>query len=442
MKRHIIMFAIVAVMLFAMPLGILAADDQEAAVEPAISYDDVEKDYWGYDVINTVTENGYMNGYEENNIYTFKYDRNMSRAEFVTILGRFEGINSDAAADYKFTDIKEVTASWAGAHIAWANQNGIVVGRSETEFDPDASITREEMAAIIGRYLKYKEYSAEGDFEKVTFSDKDNIAKWAQQDVANCVAAGVINGMDNGTFAPANNMTRIQAAVVLCKILGIAETKEPVISNVSITSNSAKGADKAANGDIITLTFTANTPVEKLSNFKINSSNPDTFTKKGNVYTATHVVDEGDKITGEPATFQINVKNANGIYSKTIEVTNDNSSVTIVDEKPVISDVKIFSDNEDTTKATIGDIITLTFVTDEPVEKLSNFKINGSNPDEFTCVANDDNTYTCTATHTVDEGDAITGEPATFQINVKNSKGIFSLTIEETNNESAVTIIK
>jgi len=105
----------------------------------------------------------------------------------------------------------------------------------------------------------------------------------------------------------------------------------PVISNVSITSSNPLNPGWAANGDIITLTFTANEPVEKLSNFKINSSNPDTFTNDGsNNYTATHLVDDGDPLTGQPVTFQINVVNEHGIYSQTIEATTNGSQVMII----------------------------------------------------------------------------------------------------------------
>ena len=95
---------------------------------------------------------------------------------------------------------------------------------------------------------------------------------------------------------------------------------------------------KAKNGDTITLTFTSDEPVTKLSNFKINSSNPNTFTNVGNVYTATHLVDVGD-IVGTTATFQINVKNAAGIYSLTVERTTDGSSVTIVVAKLLLPEM-------------------------------------------------------------------------------------------------------
>lgn len=105
----------------------------------------------------------------------------------------------------------------------------------------------------------------------------------------------------------------------------------PVISNINYKSTTNVDNDNsiltATNGDIITLTFTSSQPVTKLNSFKINGSNPDSFTNVGNVYTATHLVDSGD-VEGD-ATFQISVQNAKGVYSKTIEKTTDGSSVTI-----------------------------------------------------------------------------------------------------------------
>ncbi|MBO7746880.1 IPT/TIG domain-containing protein [Paenibacillus sp. MWE-103] len=117
----------------------------------------------------------------------------------------------------------------------------------------------------------------------------------------------------------------------------VDQAAPPVISNVGIASNN-ESPGVAAIGDTITLTFTADVPVTKLDNFKINGSNPDTFTNVGSVYTATHLVDDGDPVTGEPATFQINVKNAQGIYSLTVEATTDGSAVTIV-RKPAVASV-------------------------------------------------------------------------------------------------------
>jgi len=117
----------------------------------------------------------------------------------------------------------------------------------------------------------------------------------------------------------------------------------PLISNVNFVSSNANNT-QAMIGDTITLTFSSDQPVTKLSNFKINGSNPDTFTNVGNVYTATHIIDSGD-IVGDTATFQINVKNSTGIYSQTVENTSDGSSVSIIAQYAKISNVVISSDN-------------------------------------------------------------------------------------------------
>jgi len=101
---------------------------------------------------------------------------------------------------------------------------------------------------------------------------------------------------------------------------------------------------------------------------------------------------------------------------------------------PTISAVSITSSNSDKTKAEIGDTITLTFKSDRPVTKLNSFKIAGGNPASFTDLGN--NTYE--VTHLVDAGD--TEGPVTFQINVQSAAGIYSITVEETTDNSSVEI--
>jgi len=154
--------------------------------------------------------------------------------------------------------------------------------------------------------------------QNVTWTSSDpNVATVDANGVLTPVAAGTVTI----TVTTADGLK-----TATCTVNVVAT---PVISNVTISSSNADNT-KAMNGDTITLTFTSSEPVTKLSNFKINSSNPDTFTNVGNVYTATHLVDSGDLITGVPATFQINVKNAAGLYSQTVETTSDGSSVSVV----------------------------------------------------------------------------------------------------------------
>ena len=100
------------------------------------------------------------------------------------------------AVDQKagFTDVAE--GSYYAAAVDWAAKNGIVNGVSETSFDPDAAITREQMAAILYRYAAYWEL--------------DVSMQWA-------VANGVINGTSATTLEPAGTATRAQAATVLVR---------------------------------------------------------------------------------------------------------------------------------------------------------------------------------------------------------------------------------
>ncbi|WP_165000301.1 S-layer homology domain-containing protein, partial [Anaerophilus nitritogenes] len=88
-------------------------------------------------------------------------------------------------------------------------------GRSATVFDPNGNITREEMATIIGKVLtqKGKEKANGNELEK--FSDKTNIAPWADDNVSLCVKEGIISGMPDNTFMPKQEANRAQSVVML-----------------------------------------------------------------------------------------------------------------------------------------------------------------------------------------------------------------------------------
>lgn len=189
--------------------------------QPTIVYEDVNSSDWFYGAVMAVTDNGCMNGMVENGKNYFKPNEATTRAQFVTMLGRCDKVDTNEykAGDYKFTDITGATADWAGSYIAWASENKIVEGTSATTFEPGKTISRQEMATIIGRYLKYKGYDAKGDWNSVNFTDKAAVAGWAQAGVADCVATGIITGFDTGDFRPAENMSRAQGATVLSRII-------------------------------------------------------------------------------------------------------------------------------------------------------------------------------------------------------------------------------
>ena len=88
---------------------------------------------------------------------TFSPDALYTRAMFVTMLGRTEGIDP---SDYPGTNFKDVSAgNWAAPYINWAAQNGIVNGVGDGKFNPNGIITMEQYCTIICRYMDAKALS-------------------------------------------------------------------------------------------------------------------------------------------------------------------------------------------------------------------------------------------------------------------------------------------
>ena len=118
-----------------------------------------------------------------------------------------------------FTDVEK--NSWYEKAVAWANANGIVNGISDTEFAPNTNITREQMAAIIYRYAKYKGVDTEAvtkDPHTLSPNDIFEVSDWAAEGINYCIAAGIIGGDDNGNLLPKNNATRAETATVIMRL--------------------------------------------------------------------------------------------------------------------------------------------------------------------------------------------------------------------------------
>lgn len=173
-----------------------------------------------------------------------------------------------------------------------------------------------QQAELYGTLFEiYKKYA--DHIDRVTFWGKADIQSWR--------SSGMPVLFDN-SYAP---------KAAFWTVIGLGEeptTPAPVaISNVHIASSNGDHS-VAVKGDTVTLTFTTTEQVWKLSNFKINGSNPATFTSVGSgdawTNTATYVLDGSDALG--VMTFQINVKNSANTYSQTVEATSDNSSVTVI----------------------------------------------------------------------------------------------------------------
>ncbi|MBQ7491369.1 MAG: Ig-like domain-containing protein [Clostridia bacterium] len=171
---------------------------------------------WAYEAIKDVYEQGLMNG---KSATKFAPNDKLTRAEVVTILWRMEG-KPAAVKDTAFTDV--VKGSYYADAVAWANEVGVVKGISETEFAPNALITREQFAAILYRYAQLKGEGFVGTWAfLLDYADADKVAEYAYEPMCWCTMKGIINGVGNNMLDPQGNATRAQAAAMISRLVKI-----------------------------------------------------------------------------------------------------------------------------------------------------------------------------------------------------------------------------
>ena len=178
-------------------------------------YSDVDEDDWFYAYVKDATVAGIMNGVSEDK---FAPDTKVTRAMLVTMLYRADG-TPDAVSDAKFEDIDQ-KAYYADA-VAWAAENGIVTGYSDTEFAPDKNVTREQIATILFRYAAHKGLEAVDLSENLAFKDADKISAYAVAPMNWLVGKEIITGYSDGTVKPQGEASRAEVAAMTARILGV-----------------------------------------------------------------------------------------------------------------------------------------------------------------------------------------------------------------------------
>ena len=173
-------------------------------------FTDVKISDWFYDNVEYTVKNGLFKGISET---LFAPDAFLTRAMLVTVLYRAEGepvVNGNTP----FTDVD--TDCYYASAVKWAHENGIVNGFTEDVFAPDDNITREQTAAIMYRYAKYKGTAPTGAWAiRLQYGDISEIADWAIEAVMYCNLKGIMTGDDQNMFRPKDNTTRAQTAAVM-----------------------------------------------------------------------------------------------------------------------------------------------------------------------------------------------------------------------------------
>lgn len=184
-------------------------------------FTDVPEDAWYHDYVYDLVYRGVVNGMTAT---TYEPAGTLTRAQFVKLLA-CSLADAETLKTYEGKHpFKDSEGHWAEAYIAWAKDKGIVEGVSATEFDPEAPITREQMATIFGRYaLKQGIELPKSENAAGSFPDADKISEYAREFVELMRIAGILNGYEDGTFRPQGNATRAEAAKLFSLFLSITD---------------------------------------------------------------------------------------------------------------------------------------------------------------------------------------------------------------------------
>ena len=171
---------------------------------------DVPSSAWYVDYVQFVYDNGLMKGTSET---TFEPETTLSRAMVAQILYNRAG-KPDVSGEAKFNDVPK--DQWYYQAVQWAGEQGIVNGVGDGKFEPEADVTREQLAMML--------YNAQGkpevDSSLSGFEDTNTISDWAVNAVKWAVSEKIINGSkENGKLYinPTGNATRAEAATMFTR---------------------------------------------------------------------------------------------------------------------------------------------------------------------------------------------------------------------------------
>ena len=194
--------------------GTAGAGTTEESTQVNTLFADVSNKYWGRSTIEQICAMGYMNGMTGG---VFAPDANTTRGQVVTVLYNMENKPDVSSVKLPFKDVKK--SKYYADAVKWAYENKVVNGTSETTFDPEANVTREQFATMLYRYAQYKGRETGNNGDISAYDDAAKISKWAKEAMVWANAKGYVTGMTKTTLAPQEKATRAQLATMLVRFI-------------------------------------------------------------------------------------------------------------------------------------------------------------------------------------------------------------------------------
>ncbi|HHV99353.1 MAG TPA: S-layer homology domain-containing protein [Clostridiaceae bacterium] len=185
----------------------------EDSGETKVTFSDISNVKWAKETIEYLAARGIISGPGDG---TFRPSDKVTRAEFIKMLMIALELE-DEEAECTFSDVK--AGAWYYKPIAAAEKLGIVKGKGDGTFGVNDEILRQDMAVMIYRTAQLLGIDLGDDVNVEPFTDEAEISGYAKEAVTAIQKAGIINGIGDGRFAPKNNATRAEAAVIIYRLL-------------------------------------------------------------------------------------------------------------------------------------------------------------------------------------------------------------------------------
>lgn len=168
----------------------------------------------------------------------FAPNANMTRAMFVQVLANFTK-NYKAPARYEIRRFTDVKKSdWYYDAVQWASINGVAAGKGEGIFDPEGKVTRGEMVTMLFNYaLNTGEKTNFIENPLEKFSDYFNVSEWAEYPMRWAVSNKIVVGADNNALKPSDYSTRAEVAAMFNNAYNVMQVREMPQLKIRIPDN-------------------------------------------------------------------------------------------------------------------------------------------------------------------------------------------------------------
>ncbi len=327
MRRKVLSLVLALCMVLSlMPMTAFAA--------PGSTFDDVS-DHWGKDAIERWAGYGVVNGDGTGN---FAPDKQMTRAEFATMLANMMGYT--AKASNSFADVND--SDWFADAILKLAAAGVIQG-SNGMANPNAPITRQESAVLMCRAFNIPTTGGNLDF-----SDSADVADWAKGAVAALSSRGMMNGVGGNNVAPLANINRASVATLLNNMITEYVTEDKTITgevkgivlvagDANVTVENATLAENLivapkADGAEVTLTGSTTAKdvyVDASAAVKVDSNATAGAVQVGAANSTVDVAGKADTVAVDSAATDTKVNVAKDATVSTVDVAGANAAVTV-----------------------------------------------------------------------------------------------------------------